>query len=145
MVVKPDIHLTNAAVETGKEVDFKVCIVRANQCEGYTVTRLGAMVTSVYFSNQATREQLRGRIDRITQHRLAKDNLFVEYVTVFCGVLKAVQVNYAKAAVVSRAMGGKSISKKDIDQLMGSTSGKRQASTSIAPTKNTKKVRTKEK
>ena len=59
-------------------------------------SRLGAMVSSVYFSNQATREQLRGRIDRITQHRLAADGLHVEYVTVRCGVLTLVEANYGK-------------------------------------------------
>ena len=69
LTVRPDIHLTNSSVEQGREADFRVVIVRSKQCEGYTVTRLGAMVSSVYFGNQATREQLKGRIDRITQVR----------------------------------------------------------------------------
>ena len=113
VTVRSDLHLTNDAVQQGREVDYSVVIVRRDQCEGYTATRLGAMVSSVYFTNQATREQMRGRIDRITQHRLAKDGLFVEYVTVRCGILHTIARHYGKAALLSKAMAGKRLGKQD--------------------------------
>lgn len=112
-----DIHLTAKTVEESTEESFQVVLVRQDQCEGYTVTALGAMVTSVYFSNQATREQMRGRIDRLTQHRLASKGLFVEYVTVQCGILKNISANYAKAGLLSQAMSGKRLNAKDMQQL----------------------------
>ena len=102
------------------EEDFNVVVVRQAQCEGYTATRLGCMVTSVYFSNQATREQMRGRIDRITQHRLQRRGLFVEYVTVRCGILANVEANYGKAALFSKALQGKTVSQADLAKLMRS-------------------------
>ena len=113
-----DIHLTAKTVRESTEESFHVVLVRQDQCEGYTVTALGAMVTSVYFSNQATREQMRGRIDRLTQHRLASKGLYVEYVTVKCGILKNVSANYAKAGLLSQAMSGKNVSNKDLQQLL---------------------------
>ena len=117
VTVRSDLHLTNDAVQHGREVDYSVVIVRRDQCEGYTATRLGAMVSSVYFTNQATREQMRGRIDRITQHRLAKDGLFVEYVTVRCGILHTIARHYGKAAMLSKAMAGKMLGKQDLLKL----------------------------
>ena len=117
VTVRSDLHLTNDAVQHGREVDYSVVIVRRDQCEGYTATRLGAMVSSVYFTNQATREQMRGRIDRITQHRLAKDGLFVEYVTVRCGILHTIAHHYGKAAMLSKTMAGKMLGKQDLLKL----------------------------
>jgi hypothetical protein len=113
-----DIHLTVQTVHDATEEPFTVVIVRKDQCEGYTVTALGAMVTSVYYSNQATREQMRGRIDRLTQHRLASKGLFVEYVTVQCGILANIARNYAKAGVLSRALSGKTVTKVDLESLL---------------------------
>ena len=46
-----------------------IVITTIRMSEGYTLTKLGVMITSVYFSNLATREQLEGRIDRISQER----------------------------------------------------------------------------
>ena len=43
---------------------YKVVITTVRKCEGYTLTTLQTMVTSVYASNNATREQLEGRINR---------------------------------------------------------------------------------
>jgi len=61
------IFLTDAAVEKNKVPDYKVVITTIRKCEGYTLTRLKAMVTSVYPSNNASREQIEGRINRIGQ------------------------------------------------------------------------------
>lgn len=56
---------------------------------GYTLTKLGVLVTSVYFSNLAVREQLEGRINRITQKR----EIIYNYV-VFTDLLDLVLKNY---------------------------------------------------
>jgi len=47
--------------------DYKVVIVTKRKAQGYTLTRLSVMLTSVYPSNNATREQLAGRINRLGQ------------------------------------------------------------------------------
>ena len=54
------------------------------------------------------------------QHRLARDGLHVEYVTVRCGVMKLVEANYDKAGVLSAILQGKGaeINKKDMALLM---------------------------
>ena len=74
--------LTSEAVEAGKVPDYKVVITTIRQSEGYSLTTLSAMVTSVYPSNQATREQLEGRINRPGQYA---DTLI--YRTVHAGIL----------------------------------------------------------
>lgn len=47
--------------------DIRVVITTGKFAEGYTLTKFQIMITSVYFSNQATREQLEHRINRIGQ------------------------------------------------------------------------------
>jgi hypothetical protein len=61
---------------------------------------------------------MRGRVDRITQHRLKCDGLFVEYVTVRCGILANIEANYGKAAFMSKAMSGKTLNKADVQKLL---------------------------
>ena len=61
------LFLTDAAVKDRRVPDYRVVITTIRQSEGYTLTRLNTMVTSVYPSNNATREQLEGRINRIGQ------------------------------------------------------------------------------
>ena len=60
--------LTDQTVSEG-EPDYKVVIVRMSQPEGYTLTRLSVMISSVYPSNRASRVQIEGRINRIGQYR----------------------------------------------------------------------------
>ena len=74
--------LTSEAVKEGKVRDYRVVITTIRQSEGYTLTTLSAMVSSVYPSNQATREQLEGRINRPGQYA---DDL--QYLTVHVGIL----------------------------------------------------------
>lgn len=68
-LIKKDqtIFLTDETVASGETPDYKVVIVPQNRSQGYTLTRLNVMITSVYPSNSATRDQLRGRINRIGQ------------------------------------------------------------------------------
>lgn len=105
------LHLTdNSDRATGTvdpvEAACNVVVVRMSQSEGYTVTKLGVRVTSVYFSNQATREQIQGRLIRISQRRKA-----VRCVEVVAGVLRNVKKKYDSAALQSACVPGKKISK----------------------------------
>jgi len=61
------LFLTDASVKDGRVHDYRVVITTIRHSEGYTLTRLNTMVTGVYPSNNATREQLEGRINRIGQ------------------------------------------------------------------------------
>ena len=61
------IHFTDEEVAAGRVPDYKVVIVPVRKSEGYTLTRIHIMITSVYFTNNATREQIEGRINRIGQ------------------------------------------------------------------------------
>jgi len=74
--------LTREAVDKDKVPDYRVVITTIRQSEGYTLTTLSAMVTSVYPSNNATREQIAGRINRPGQY--AEDLI---YTTVHAGIL----------------------------------------------------------
>jgi len=61
------IFLTEEAVRGGKVKGYEVVITTIRKSEGYTLTYLNSMVSSVYPSNNATREQIEGRINRIGQ------------------------------------------------------------------------------
>lgn len=76
------IYFTDETVKNGETYDYKIVITTLNNSTGYTITRLSKMITSVYPSNNATREQLEGRINRVSQN---SDS--VEYTTVHCGIL----------------------------------------------------------
>lgn len=77
------LYLTDDTVLNQGAHDYKVVITTLNKSTGYTLSRLKAMVTCVYPSNAATREQIEGRINRLGQS--AKE---IEIVTVMCGVLE---------------------------------------------------------
>lgn len=62
---KEGIHLDASVVGTSK--DYLVVIVPIRRAEGYTVTSLDTMISSVYPSNLATRTQMEGRINRVGQ------------------------------------------------------------------------------
>ncbi len=93
------IFLTAEAVEKGETPDYKVVIVTIRQAEGYTLTHLGAMVTSVYPSNNATREQIEGRINRIGQKQKT-----VLYRIVHAGILTRILKNHNNAKSLSMAL-----------------------------------------
>ena len=95
------IFLTDESVAQGKVHDYKVVIVPQRKAEGYTLTYLSAMVTSVYPGNNATREQLRGRINRLSQN--SKDVL---YITVHIGLLTSILHNHNSAKNLSIALKG---------------------------------------
>lgn len=86
------IHLTDEAVESRQVPDYKVVITTIRKSEGYTLTRLKSMVTCVYPSNNATREQIEGRIVRIGQSAEV-----VDFVTVHAGILTYIMRRHADA------------------------------------------------
>jgi superfamily II DNA or RNA helicase len=92
------IVLTDETVKnTG--IDYKVVIVPIKRAEGYTLTRLSVQITSVYPSNQATRTQIEGRINRIGQKSEQ-----VKYIVVHCGVLTNIMNNHADAKSLELAL-----------------------------------------
>lgn len=79
---KNPIYLTDESVRKKEVHPYQVVITTMRYVEGYTVTYLDTMITSVYPSNNASREQLEGRINRISQ---TSDT--VTYITLHCGIL----------------------------------------------------------
>lgn len=93
------IFLTDQTVEEKKEYDYKVVITTIRKSEGYTLTRLNTLITSVYPSNNATREQIEGRINRIGQK--AKS---VTFYTVHCGILSYILKKHKDARNLSAVL-----------------------------------------
>ena len=85
------IYLTDEAVESGIIHDYKVVIAPIRKAEGYTLTRLSALVISVYPSNKATRTQILGSIDRVSQNR---DEINITIVHI--GLLSVILTNHNK-------------------------------------------------
>lgn len=69
---------------------YDMVITTKSQSEGYTVSKIHIMITGVYFSNQATRTQLRGRLARLGQKNK------VTIITVTTGILSYVNEKYKK-------------------------------------------------
>lgn len=78
---------------------YKLVIVTIRQSEGYTLTRMNIFISSIYPSNNAVREQLEGRINRIGQKSRE-----VEYYYFHCGVLTHIMERYANAKSLSMAI-----------------------------------------
>ena len=91
--------LTREAVAKNKVPDYKVVITTIRHSEGYTLTTLSVMITSVYPSNNATREQLAGRINRPGQYA---DN--ITYVTVHAGILTYILEHHNDAKNLSSVL-----------------------------------------
>jgi hypothetical protein len=95
------ISLTDDTVKEGKIHDYRVVIVPISMSAGYNLTRLSVMITSVYPSNNATRTQLRGRIDRISQNSKQ-----VWYRTFHVGILTSIMRNHNAAKNLNTALEG---------------------------------------
>jgi hypothetical protein len=95
------IFLTDESVQKKEVRDYKVVITTVRKAEGYTLTRLSAMVSSVYPSNNALRIQMEGRINRICQK-----NEKILYRTVHCGILTSILRNHMKAKNLTQALEG---------------------------------------
>ena len=93
------IFLTDEEVKKGNIHGYKVVIVPQRKAEGYTLTYLNVMISSVYPSNNARREQLEGRINRISQK---SDTVY--YRTVHAGILTYILKNHNKAKNLNIAL-----------------------------------------
>jgi hypothetical protein len=93
------IFLTDEAVKSKEVPDYRVVIVPIQKAEGYTLTHLSAMVASVYPSNNATREQIEGRINRIGQKKKK-----ILYRIVHAGILTRILQHHNDAKSLSIAL-----------------------------------------
>ncbi len=93
------LYFTDESVETGKVRDYKVVIGPIQKSEGYTLTRLKTMITGVYPSNNATREQIEGRINRISQKSKT-----IDFITVHTGILTYIMNKHVDARNLSKAL-----------------------------------------
>jgi hypothetical protein len=87
------------AVDPHTPSPIRVAITTVRHSTGYTFTKARTILTSIYFSNQATREQLEGRINRIGQ---TADKIYV--ITVHTGVLTHILQKYENARTLSEAL-----------------------------------------
>ena len=85
--------------EPGDKRKLQAIITTVRQATGYTITGMSTMITAVYFSNQATREQLDARLNRLGQPSAS-----VKIVTLHCGLLSYVLLKYDKARTLSDIM-----------------------------------------
>jgi len=92
------IILTDETVKKDN-IDYKVVIVPIKKAEGYTLTRMNIMIRSVYPSNQATRTQIEGRINRIGQNSEE-----IKYVIVHVGILTNIMNNHNDAKSLELAL-----------------------------------------
>ena len=95
-----NIKFTGQLVRSGQARDYRVVIVTKEECEGYDNTHCTHMITSIYCSNNAKREQMRGRIHRVSQEA---DTVF--YIKVFATeLMKVIKNNHDKASNLDKAL-----------------------------------------
>jgi hypothetical protein len=75
------ISLTEQTMQLGGAYKRYDCVISSNAiCTGYSVTIANVQIGTLYFSNSAVREQMRGRIKR-----LGSKWTKLSYITVLCG------------------------------------------------------------
>ena len=93
------LFLTDDSVNKKVTPDYKIVITTVRKSAGYTLTRLSSMVTGVYPSNNADREQLEGRINRIGQ-----SSPDIKYITVHTGILTYIKQKHIDAKNLSAVL-----------------------------------------
>ena len=78
-----------------------VVITTPTHCEGYDMTLYRVMVSGVYFSNEATREQLERRINRISQ-----TSSEVRIVLIHAGIISYIHEKYEGIRNIAAALKG---------------------------------------
>ena len=78
---------------------YDAVITTGNHSTGYTLTKADTMITSVYYSNQATRDQLEGRICRVGQ-----DAKVVSTIVLHTGILTYTLKHYEDARTLRMTM-----------------------------------------
>ncbi len=100
-----EVHLFGKDSQVTLTPDYvgpiRIVITTPRHSEGYTLTKFRVMIQSVYFTNQATREQLEGRVNRIGQ---VSDVVYV--FTLHTGILSNVLERYEKVRSLSEALKG---------------------------------------
>lgn len=82
----------------GDKSPLRIAITTMRHSTGYNLTKMGILITTVYFSDQATREQLEGRIVRLSQNRSS-----VSIFTVHSGILTTILQRYELSRSMSAA------------------------------------------
>jgi hypothetical protein len=85
--------------DTKSNID--VVITTTKHCEGYTLSLLHIGITGCWFSNQATRDQLEGRLNRLNQK-----NDTITWITVHSGILTYILDKYENVRTLSEALKG---------------------------------------
>lgn len=87
------VHLISThnpiVLQAGDSREIDVVITTPQHSTGYTLTKIHITVTSVYLSNQATRDQLEGRT-----YRLGQPSPIVTIITLHAGILSYILRNY---------------------------------------------------
>ena len=92
------INLTSEELDRSQN-KIQVIITTIRHSTGYTITACKVMITAPYFTNEATREQLEGRILRISQK-----SPFVIFEILHCGILSYILNNHEDARALSKAL-----------------------------------------
>jgi hypothetical protein len=96
---KQSLFLTDEAVKSKSVPKYKVVITTVRHNAGYTLTYLGAFVSGIYPSNQSSRDQLEGRINRI-----GSTHSILRYIYVHCGTLTYILNNHDQARSLAIAI-----------------------------------------
>lgn len=86
-------------LEYGVQTSIRVVITTMRHCTGYTLTSCKTMITSVYFSNQASRTQIEGRLIRTGQQ-----HPYVDFYILHTGILSYVLKNYEDARSIEKCI-----------------------------------------
>jgi hypothetical protein len=93
-----EVPLTETNVAKGKTLPYNVVISTLRGATSYTLTYLNVMITTVYPSNEASREQARGRINRIGQlYGKRESGTSLTYDTVHLAILTELLRNHKHA------------------------------------------------
>jgi hypothetical protein len=96
-LIEKDHYLNYTSSSQGNIPD--IVITTPQHAEGYNMTKFMVMISGVYFSNEATRQQLEGRINRIDQ--LAPT---IRYIIIHSGIISYIYLKYEKARDLSKAL-----------------------------------------
>lgn len=83
----------------GKHMDIQIVITTPTHSAGYNLTAIKTMITGIYFSNQATRTQLVGRIVRMGQK-----SKYVNIITIHTGILSYTLLHYEQTRSLEKAI-----------------------------------------
>jgi hypothetical protein len=99
------IHLitkdTPITLLPGDTRGIQAVITTPSHSAGYSLSGIRVMISEVIFSNQTTRDQLEGRINRVNQQ-----SPVVRYLTVSSGIFSYIQKRYNNTRTLSEALKG---------------------------------------